>query len=202
MRRVILCAFLLLAGCVRRPLEPSPPLPLLTGPLRVAVVPFRTTIEPPLPGLGAAAARALGDQLAGAGFSVVDADRVADAAQAEAGSFDTGFARRVADKVGATLAVLGAISRYREREGPAWAAASPASVAYEVALVRASDGRLLVFDRFEHTQQAGSDSTLELPAEVRGGVHWLSRDEMLDQALRRTADRLARGVLTAPPAAP
>ena len=84
--------------------------------------------------------------------------------------------------------------RYHERQGTAWAVESPAAVTYEAALVHAPDGALLAVDRFEYVQQALSENLLQLPRFVEGGGRWLTREELLDQALARTAERLARTV--------
>ncbi|TMA63562.1 MAG: hypothetical protein E6J68_11755 [Deltaproteobacteria bacterium] len=128
-------------------------------------------------------------------MAVVDPDRVLGAwSLADTGAYDAQLAARVADKVGANLAVLGTLSRYHERQGTAWAVESPAAVTYEAALVHAPDGALLAVDRFEYVQQALSENLLQLPRFVEGGGRWLTREELLDQALARTAERLARTV--------
>ena len=201
-------ALVALAACPR--LGPPRPVVALAGPARVAVVPFRTGSPPgseggagteAVPGdAGPAAARMLAAHLAEAGMAVVDPDRVLGAwALADTGAYDAPRAARVAEKVGANLAVLGTLSRYRERQGTAWAVESPAAVAYEAALVHAPDGTLLAVDRFEYVQQALSENLLQLPRFVEGGGRWLTREELLDQALTRTAERLVRA-LGAPPA--
>ena len=194
-------AVVALVACPR----PGPPRPVaaLAGPARVAVVPFRTGpgseagagMEAVPADAGPAAARMLGAHLAEAGMAVVDPDRVLGAwSLADTGAYDAQLAARVADKVGANLAVLGTLSRYHERQGTAWAVESPAAVTYEAALVHAPDGALLAVDRFEYVQQALSENLLQLPRFVEGGGRWLTREELLDQALARTAERLARTV--------
>ncbi len=82
--------------------------------------------------------------------------------------------------------------------GPAAARMLAAPVAYEAAVVHAPDGALLAVDRFEYAQQALTENLLQLPRFVESGGRWLTREELLDQALARTAERLARA-LGAPP---
>ena len=142
----------------------------------------------------------LGVHLAASGIAVIDPDRVLGVwSLADTGTYDVRVAARVADKVGANVAVFGTLWRYREREGTAWAVRTPAAVAYEATLVHAPDGALLAVDRFEYAQQALSENLLQLPRFVEGGGRWLTRQELLDQALARTAERFARTV-GAPPA--
>ena len=104
------------------------------------------------------------------GVNVVDPERVFGAVSlADAGRYDPPFAARVASKVGARFVVLGALGRFRQREGSALGVTSPASVVYQVALVRASDRAILATDRLDYTQQALSENLLDLPRFLKGG---------------------------------
>lgn len=94
-------------------------------------------------------------------------------------------------KAGANLVVLGAVLRFREREGPALGASQPASVAYMVELVRASDGTVVSVEEFDFTQQPLTSNVLQLPRFLAGGGRWVTRQEMLDGALKETGQRLA-----------
>lgn len=142
--------------------------------------------------LGASVARTLTGNLAAAGTAVVEGDVVHGAtALTDRGTYDARLGSRVAKKVGANLVVLGALTRYRQREGTAWAARTPASVAFQAALVRAADGAVVAVERFDYTQQALSENLLDLGKFMQAGGRWLAREEILDAALRQTAERLA-----------
>jgi hypothetical protein len=145
--------------------------------------------------LGTALARELSRLLGEAGLPVVDPDRVF-AATPPPGTSDVGPgpATRVARRLGASLVVLGVVTRYHEREGTAWAVRNPASVAYQATLVRADDGAVLSLDRFDYTQRSLSENLLDLPRFVRGGGRWLTCQEILDGALAATAERFARSL--------
>jgi len=182
---------------------------MLTGPARVAVVPFRTGNatgtevrggDEPVPAdAGSLAARKLAVHLARAGVAIVDPERVAGTwVLADTGVYDGRAAARVGEKIGANVAVFGTLSRYHEREGTAWAVKTPASIAYEATMVHVPDGALLAVDRFEYAQQALSENLLQLPRFVEGGGRWLTREELLDQALARTAERFARTLGASP----
>jgi hypothetical protein len=204
----------LLAACGAQRSSGGGPTGRVEGPVRVAVLPFRTggllgagaVFIPDRPllaapeDMGETTAAGLGDRLAALGVAVSDAAVVAVVARVlDGASYDTGLASRVAQKCGATLAVLGAITRFEQREGNSWAVRTPASVEYEVALVRASDGAVVLLDRFAHTQQALSENLLDLPRFLRAGGRWLTREEMLVGALAETAGKLAAATRGGPP---
>jgi len=122
------------------------------------------------------------------------------ASLADAGHYDPAFAVRLAGKLGARFVVLGALVRFRQREGSALGVTSPASVAYQVALVRAADQAILGTDRFDYTQQSLSENLLDLPRFLKAGGRWMSREEILEGALEETAHRLAADLAATPPA--
>ena len=203
-RRLALAAVLVMLPACSRPGPRHAP-PALTGPPRVAVMPFRTARAPgaetePVPAdAGLAAARMLGAHLAALGIAVVDADRVLGTwSLSDTHVYDASLAAHVGERVGANVAAFGVLSRYHERQGSAWAVESPAAVAYEAALVHVPDGTLIAVDRFEYAQQALSQNLLELPRFVEGGGRWLTREELLDQSLAHTAERLGRALGVAP----
>jgi hypothetical protein len=195
----------LLGGCTLLRDRPAVPAPSAQKG-SVAVLPFRTggVLSPAgvFEGVddaqagpgdhGVLAARALAGDLAKSGLTVIDPERAFGAASlAEAGHYDPPFAARVAGKVGARFAVLGALVRFRQREGSALGVTSPASVAYQVAVVRASDRVVIATDRFDYTQQSLSENLLDLPRFLKAGGRWMTREEILEGALEETAGKLA-----------
>jgi hypothetical protein len=195
-----------LAACTSGKRTPDP-VPAVRGPALVAVLPFRTgggldergTFLPgqdpaavPEPA-GDEAARVLSVRLSAAGVPTVDVERVLAATPPPgAAVYDAKLGARIARKVGANLAVLGAVTRYLEREGSALGVTTPASIAYQAALVRASDATLATLDTFDYTQQPLTSNLLELPTFLRAGGRWMTRQEMLEGALGETAQKLAK----------
>jgi len=205
---LVLCLSVALAACASRRREPDPA-PAVTGRALVAVLPFRTsggldergTFAPgpdaaAVPeSAGEQAARALSVRLSGAGVPTVDVERVLAATPPPgAAVYDARLGARIARKVGANLAVIGAVMRYAEREGSALGVTTPASIAYQAVLVRASDAALVAFDRFDHTQQPLTSNLLDLPNFLRAGGRWMTRQEMLEGALGETAQKLAKAL--------
>ena len=195
-----------LSACSPPPTVPPPPRALPAGPPRVAVLAFRPgeQVDPKaLPAdLGSDLARVLAGKLTADGVAIVEPDRVFGATElTDTGTYGPALGARVAHKVGANLAVVGVLTRYRDRVGTDWSAQQPASAAYEAKLVRASDGATLDTAAFDFTQQTLTSNLLDLPRFLRGGGRWVTARELLDGALGETAARFARsiGVPEAPP---
>lgn len=186
-----------LAGCAERTIKPRPP--EIPTPARVAVLPLR--VSPGAAGkidaaavpddAGGTMARTLTEQLAEADVAVVDADTVLRATPGASAPFDAALARSIGDQLGANVIAVGTVRRYVEREGTGLGVTAPASVAYDIVLVRASDGTVLGTDRFDYTQVPLNQNLLDLPQFIAGGGRWQTRAEILDRALGATARRLA-----------
>jgi len=207
-------AVVVAAGCTQRQRTPVVTPAASSGPLAVAVLPFRLGGEidrnatfsereqlPSVPDdVGERMAVILNAGLSRAGVSTVDPGVVLQATPPPgAARYDGELAVRVARAVGARLAVFGALTRFVERVGSAWGATTPATVWYQAVLVDAQDGTVLDRERFEYTQQPLSQNLLELPRFLQGGGRWVTRDEMLTGALDETAGRLARVIRGFPP---
>jgi hypothetical protein len=215
MRRLVVFSMLAALGLAcafrSRPPAVSPRVARAAG--TVAVMPFRVGGEldpsasfatrrdvPPVPeDVGDQIAVTLGRQLALNGVTVADSAAVQQATPPPGASrYDTALAMRVAKAVGAKLVVMGALTRYAQREGSAWGARTPATVWYQAVLIDAATGNVIDRARFEYTQQPLSQNVLELPRFLRGGGRWVTREEMLDGALGETASQFARAIRTAP----
>ena len=190
---------IVLSACRPPPTVPPPPRALPAGPPRVAVLAFRPGEQVDRAGLAADLAqdlaRVLAGKLTGAGVATVEPDRVFGATElTDTGTYGPALGARVAHKVGANLAVVGVLTRYRDRVGTDWSVQQPASAAYEAKLVRASDGATLDTAAFDYTQQTLTSNLLDLPRFLRGGGRWVTARELLDGALGETAARFARSV--------
>ena len=189
-------------GCILGRDEP-PPMPVVDGKPRVVVMPLRLgdTISPEgrfvqrrdpadMPAnVGATAAATLVAQLTEAGVSIADQRKLGTVPPA-----DLRGAARAAGQAGANLALVGALSRYVQREGNAWSVRTPASVAYDLVLVRTGDGKIVGENHFDYTQQPLSSNLLDAPKFVQAGARWMTREEMLDGALHESAAALAAAV--------
>ncbi len=89
---------------------------------------------------------------------------------------------RVLQKVGQTFqadGVLGGtIYRWREREGSPAGVSRPASVAFDLQLVRPADGAILWRDKFDKTQRSLSENLFDAETFVQGKGRWMTSDEL------------------------
>src|SRR5262249_38682691 len=124
-------------------------------PATVGVLPFRVGGEidgsatfserrdlPPVPDdVGARMAGTLRAALARNGVATADPAAVLRATPPPgAARYDPALAARIARDLGTRLAILGALTRFVEREGSAWGTSTPATVWYQAVLVDAASG--------------------------------------------------------------
>ncbi|MBW2117577.1 MAG: hypothetical protein JRH09_06595 [Deltaproteobacteria bacterium] len=89
---------------------------------------------------------------------------------------------RVAQAVGRSFsadAVLGGyLYRWREREGGDYAVKRPASVAFNLHLIRPSDGAILWKSKYDKTQRSLSENLFDLSTFVKGGGRWMTAEKL------------------------
>jgi len=84
------------------------------------------------------------------------------------------FGRAVDTKI----VMVGTVWRYRERVGGPVAVQSPASVAFAIALIDVTRGKMLWRGRFAETQASLSENILDVRAFLKKGGRWLSANEL------------------------
>jgi hypothetical protein len=85
----------------------------------------------------------------------------------------------------ADAVLTGYIYRWRDREGSEYAVKMPASVAYDLYLIRPSDGAVIWKGVFDVTQKSLSENLLEMDTFIEGGGKWMNADELAELGLRR-----------------
>jgi hypothetical protein len=91
--------------------------------------------------------------------------------------------KQVGDDLQADGVVIGYVYRFRERQGMPYAAAKPASVAFEIFLFRVSDGALIWKGRFEKTQTSLMENVLQASAFLKGGGKWVTVRELSEEGM-------------------
>jgi hypothetical protein len=86
-------------------------------------------------------------------------------------------------KMDADAVIYGYVYRYQERVGTTYAIDSPASVAFDIHLIRTSDGSLIWNGHFDETQQSLSENLLKLGAFIKRRAKWVSASEMAEAGL-------------------
>jgi hypothetical protein len=95
--------------------------------------------------------------------------------------------RQLLQAVGQDLAVEGVVAgyvyRFRERKGYPYAAERPASVAFEIHLIRVSDGASLWRGSYDHTQASLMENILHAASFYREKGRWVSAAELADEGM-------------------
>lgn len=104
---------------------------------------------------------------------------------------------RILQKVGKTFgcdAVLaGHIYRWQEREGTAIGVNRPASVAFDLHLVRPHDGAIIWRTRFDKTQRSLTENLLDAETFFQSGGRWLTAEKLAILGLNKVLKDLPGG---------
>jgi len=124
---------------------------------------------------------------AGHKVDIIPPERVAGIYERYIGAFDKVTPRSLLKKVGDDLdadgIVFGYIYRFRERQGTPYAAAKPASVAFEIYLFRVSDSALVWKGHFENTQTSLMENVLQASVFLKGGGRWVTVRELSEEGM-------------------
>lgn len=89
-------------------------------------------------------------------------------------------------KLGADAVVTGTIYRFRQRIGTRYAADTPASVAFDLHLIRVSDGHIVWVGHSDETQDPLFNNLLKLSSFVERGGGWLTAEELATSELKKS----------------
>lgn len=201
---LVLCAALIMtAACQGAPKRQAPP---SWRPQRVAVLPF-ATVAPDSPGsntacspltgavyscgvdqkLNSEAEAVLEDELLSilskrASFEVVPPSMAGPVFQRlRREQMGQNLAQAVAEtgrKLGVEAVLVGHIYRFRQLVGGAASAESPASVAFDLAMVRVADAQVLWKNSFDETQKSLSENLFNIEQYMKTGLRWLTAQEL------------------------
>jgi hypothetical protein len=93
--------------------------------------------------------------------------------------------RDVGSELGAEGVVAGYVYRFKERKGVAYAVEHPASVTFEIHLLRVSDGALVWRGTFDKTQSSLMEDLLQISSFYRGKGRWLTATELMGEGLEQ-----------------
>jgi hypothetical protein len=95
--------------------------------------------------------------------------------------------RKILIAMGQKLAVdavlVGFVYRFRERVGKGFSAESPASVAFDLHLIRVMDGRTVWSANFDETQQTLGQNLFQLGTFLTRGGRWITAEDMASGGL-------------------
>ncbi len=91
--------------------------------------------------------------------------------------------RDVGSELGADGIVVGYVYRFKERKGVAYSAEAPASVTFEIHLLRVSDGALVWRGFFDKTQGSLMEDLFQISSFFRGEGRWVTAKELMGEGL-------------------
>ncbi|MDD5711151.1 MAG: hypothetical protein PHY31_00150 [Smithellaceae bacterium] len=86
--------------------------------------------------------------------------------------------KRLGMVLGADAIVIGNVYRFRERKGYAYSVMKPASVSYDIHLIRTSDGRMLWRGGFDRTQTTLFEDLSQISFFIKNRGRWLTAEEL------------------------
>jgi hypothetical protein len=104
-----------------------------------------------------------------------------------------GMVQEIGKAFGADGVMVGRIYRWQEREGTDFAVSRPASVAFNLLLVRPEDGAILWRGRFDKTQQSLSENLFDMSTFLHGGGRWMTARKLALMGLDETMARMPKG---------
>jgi len=121
-------------------------------------------------------------------FSVIAGERVAGVyRRVSTASLKTPLRqilRDVGSELGAEGIVIGYVYRFRERKGEPFAVEKPASVAFEIHLIRVEDGALVWRGAFDRTQGSLMENLLQISSFFREKGRWVTAEELAAGGLK------------------
>lgn len=88
-------------------------------------------------------------------------------------------------ELGADGVVVGHLHRFRQREGNAYTVEHPASVAFEIHLLRVSDGAPVWRGVFNRTQTSLMEDLFQIFSFYRGKGRWLTAEELMEEGIEQ-----------------
>jgi hypothetical protein len=93
--------------------------------------------------------------------------------------------QEIGKTLGADLVLAGFIFQWKERQGTDYAVSRPASVSFDLHLVRSKDGKVIWNGKFEKTQQPLSQNILDLKTFLEGKGRWMTASKLASLGLDR-----------------
>jgi len=91
--------------------------------------------------------------------------------------------REVGDALGAEGVIAGYVFRFRERKGVAYSVERPASVGFEIHLIRSSDAVIVWKGSYDRTQSTLMEDLLQIASFYREGGRWVTAEELTEEGV-------------------
>jgi hypothetical protein len=101
--------------------------------------------------------------------------------------------QKIGQAFSADALLIGYLYRWRERIGSEHGVDVPASVAFDLSLIKPEDGAILWREKFDKTQKSLSENLLEWNTFVRGRGRWMTAEELAVLGLEDMVSRMPTG---------
>jgi hypothetical protein len=91
--------------------------------------------------------------------------------------------KKVGHELGADVLVVGYVYRYIERDGYNYSAEHPASVFFEIHLIKTSDGSIIWRGLFDKTQKSLMEDVFQISSFFKGGGKWMTARQLTKQGM-------------------
>lgn len=91
--------------------------------------------------------------------------------------------KKVGKELEAEGIIIGYVYRFRERTGYAYSAEKPASVAFDIHLIRVSDGVTIWKGIFDETQKSLMENMFQIVPFFKGGGQWVTAKELATEGI-------------------
>ncbi|KUG22865.1 putative lipoprotein [hydrocarbon metagenome] len=100
--------------------------------------------------------------------------------------------KKVGKELGADVLAVGYIYRYIERVGSEYGSEHPASVAFEIHLIRIADGKVIWRGFFDKTQKSLMEDVFQISSFIKGGGKWLTARQLTKQGMDKVFETFPR----------
>jgi hypothetical protein len=102
--------------------------------------------------------------------------------------------REVGNAFSADGVLVGYLYRWLEREGTNYAVERPASVAFDLYLLRTEDGAVVWRGKFDKTQQSFSENLLDIGAFMKSKGKWVKAEALAEMGLNELLGKFPKSV--------
>ena len=93
--------------------------------------------------------------------------------------------KKVGHELGTDVLAVGYVYRYTEREGYNYSVKHPASVAFEIHLIKTIDGSIIWRGFFDKTQKSLMEDVFQISSFFKGGGKWMTARQLTEQGMNK-----------------